>query len=173
MSRPMTDDEREELTAFLDGEGDSAARARVEARLNSEPAVRAEADALKKVWELLDTLPLPEPSPTFTSRTLDRLSAIRPVTSGSRTIPYLPAPPATSHFPWPWVAISVGGLVIGWLLTGLIGPKSPTVVKIDDPLLVQELRVIDSLPLYQTVESIEYLQALDKTNRFDADSVGP
>ena len=43
MSRPMTDDEREELTAFLDGEGDSAARARVEARLNSEPAVRAEA----------------------------------------------------------------------------------------------------------------------------------
>ena len=46
-------------------------------------------------------------------------------------------------------------------------------MKTDDPLLVQELRVIDSLPLYMTVESIEYLQALDKTNRFDADSVGP
>jgi anti-sigma factor RsiW len=173
MARPISDEEREELTAFLDGEADPAARARVESRLNSEPAVRAEADALKKVWELLDTLPVPEPSPTFTSKTLDRLSAIRPVTSGSQTMPWVPVAPSASRFPWPWVAIGLVGLIAGWLIAGYVGPKSPPVLKIDDPLLVKEFRLIENLPLYSAVESIEYLHALDKTNRFDADSVGP
>ena len=173
MARPISDEEREELTAFLDGEADPATRARVEARLNSEPAIRAEADALKKVWELLDTLPQPEPSPTFTSKTLDRLSAIRPVMSSSQTMPWVPAVPAASRFPWPWVAIGLFGLVVGWFGAAFVGPKSQSTLKIDDPLLVRELRLIDNLPLYTAVESIDYLHALDKTNRFDADSVGP
>lgn len=173
MARPMTEDEREELTAFLDGEVDPAARARVEARLNSEPAVRAEADALKKVWELLDTLPQPEPSPTFTSKTLDRLSAIRPVATSAMTAPYLSMPAPAGRFPWPWVAIGLGGLAIGWMLANWMVPGGPAIVRIDDPLLVHDLRVIDSLPLYTVVESIDYLHDLDKTNRFEADSVGP
>jgi anti-sigma factor RsiW len=173
MARPISDEEREELTAFLDGEADPAERARVEARLNSEPAIRAEADAFKRVWELLDTLPVPEPSPTFTSKTLDRLSAIRPAASISKTMPWVPSVPTASRFPWPWVAVGLGGLVAGWLIAGFVGPKNTPTLKIDDPLLVRELRLIDNLPLYTAVESIDYLQALDKTNRFDADSVGP
>ena len=39
--------------------------------------------------------------------------------------------------------------------------------------IADELRLIEDLPIYTAVESIDYLQALDKTNRFDADSVGP
>jgi anti-sigma factor RsiW len=173
MARPISDEEREELTAFLDGEADPAARARVEARLNSDPAVRAEADALKKVWELLDTLPMPEPSPTFTSKTLDRLGAIRPMASTSQTMPLGLNQRAASRVPWPWIVIGLGGLIAGWIIAGFIGPKSPPVLKIDDPQLVRDLRLIENLPLYTAVESMDYLHALDKTNRFDSDSVGP
>ena len=67
----------------------------------------------------------------------------------------------------------MGGLIAGWIVAGFVGPKSPPTLKIDDPLLVHDLRLIDDLPLYTAVESIDYLHALDKTNRFDADSVGP
>lgn len=173
MARPLTEDEREELTAYLDGEADATARARVEARLNSDASVRAEADALKKVWELLDTLPQAEPSPTFTSKTLDRLTAIRPVATPSTTLPWAPTQSMPRSSPWPWLAVAGCGLLAGWLAAGYFGPRAAPALKIDDPLLVRELRLIENLPLYTTVQTMEYLGALDKTNRFDADAVGP
>jgi hypothetical protein len=67
-----------ELVAYLDGELDAAAARRVEARLASDAKARARAASLKKTFDLLDYLPKPEPSPTFTSRTLDKLPAIQP-----------------------------------------------------------------------------------------------
>src|SRR5438105_4174376 len=76
------DDERQaDLIAFLDGEMDEAGAREFEGRLRREPNLRAEADALKRTWELLDFLPQPEPSPTFTSRTLDKVAVLRPASS--------------------------------------------------------------------------------------------
>ena len=68
----MTDDDRETLTAYLDGELDEVAEQAIEARLSQEPALRAELDALKQAWGLLDYLPGTVPSNDFTHRTLDR-----------------------------------------------------------------------------------------------------
>jgi hypothetical protein len=44
--------------------------------------MRAEAEALKKTWELLDYLPRPEPSTSFTHRTLERLAVAQTGSSG-------------------------------------------------------------------------------------------
>ena len=63
--------------AASDGELDPPAAQKVEARLAADPAFRTRADALKKTFALLDYLPRPEPSPTFTTRTLDRLPAVQ------------------------------------------------------------------------------------------------
>ena len=63
-SSPLNERERADLVAWLDGE------------LEGE-AARAEADALRKTWELLDYLPRPEPSASFTHRTLSRLAPAR------------------------------------------------------------------------------------------------
>src|SRR5437867_3498127 len=74
---PLTEQEQANLVAYLDGElPDEEARA-IEAKLSLEPEARAEAELLRRTWDLLDYLPKPEPSPTFTSRTISRLSPIR------------------------------------------------------------------------------------------------
>src|SRR5262245_2450641 len=74
---PMNEEERNDLVAYLDGEvdelGEDRARA-IETRINLDPTVRAEAETLKRTWDLLDYLPRPEASANFTGRTLDRLS---------------------------------------------------------------------------------------------------
>src|SRR5437016_255159 len=73
---PFTDADRAELVAYLDGELDRTGQQRVEARLGRDVRARAEAETLKRAWELLDYLPRPEPSPNFTERTLTRISAL-------------------------------------------------------------------------------------------------
>src|SRR5262249_41070651 len=67
----LTDEDRANLVAYLDGELDAEAAQALEAKLSVDPTARAEADALKRTWELLDYLPRPEPSPSFTHRTLE------------------------------------------------------------------------------------------------------
>ena len=45
--RPLTDDDRAEIVAYLDGELDPAGRQRVEARLNRDPRARTEPPAAR------------------------------------------------------------------------------------------------------------------------------
>jgi anti-sigma factor RsiW len=73
----------EDLVAYLDGELGTDGNEAIEARIGLDPTVRAEADALKRTWDLLDYLPRPEPSPNFTERTLSRLEPVRPIGSSS------------------------------------------------------------------------------------------
>ncbi len=75
---PAPDPFEAELVAYLDGELDTTAARNVEARLARDPAARARAAELKKSFDLLDYLPKPDPSPTFTTRTLDKLPAVKP-----------------------------------------------------------------------------------------------
>src|SRR5438445_6712327 len=72
--KPLTEQERADLVAYLDGEMDEKDARAMEAKINSDPAVRAEAEALKRTWDLLDYLPSQDPSPSFTHRTLERVS---------------------------------------------------------------------------------------------------
>src|SRR5689334_1695542 len=74
---PLTEQEKADLVAYLDGELTGAAARAVEAKLALNPAARAEAESLKRTWDLLDYLPRPEPSPSFTERTLSRLAPVR------------------------------------------------------------------------------------------------
>lgn len=85
---PPTDPFEAELVAYLDGELEPAAARKVEVRLAADPDARAKATALKRTFGLLDYLPKPEPSPTFTTRTLERLPVMKasPVQSGSQQL---------------------------------------------------------------------------------------
>src|SRR5262249_43053282 len=76
---PDTGDElAPDLVAFLDGELEAPAMEAIEAKISLDAVVRAEADALKKTWDLLDHLPRSEPSVTFTERTVSRIEPLRP-----------------------------------------------------------------------------------------------
>src|SRR5476651_301659 len=71
---PLNDDDKAELVAYLDGELDEAATHAVEAKIAADPHTRAELDALKQTWGMLDYLPKASPSPNFTNRTMERLT---------------------------------------------------------------------------------------------------
>src|SRR5205823_3534064 len=81
----LNDEDKANLVAFLDGELDERTAHALETKLNTDPQARAEAEALRRTWGLLDYLPRPEPSPSFTHRTLERLAAHRPLTGTVRT----------------------------------------------------------------------------------------
>lgn len=81
---PLNEDEKAELVAYLDGELDEASSHAIEAKLAADPDTRAELDALKQTWGMLDFLPKSNPSPNFTNRTMERLTLEK--VGGSKTM---------------------------------------------------------------------------------------
>ena len=61
----------QELTAYLDGELDQAARDRVEARLGSDREYLAQMQQLQQTWDLLDQIPESVPAKSFTEKTME------------------------------------------------------------------------------------------------------
>jgi hypothetical protein len=117
----LTERERADLVAYLDGElGGEAARA-LEAKLNLSPEARAEADSLKRTWDLLDFLPRAEPSPRFTERTLSRLSPVSAVRPGALAVP--------AWHRWAggalWAVAVVAAFVAGWAGYNLLAGREP------------------------------------------------
>ncbi|MDY3553722.1 hypothetical protein R5W24_002835 [Gemmata sp. JC717] len=105
---PPPDPFEADLVAYLDGELDPAAARRVEDRLAEDPAARARAAELKKSFDLLDYLPTAGPSPNFTTRTLEKLPAVRPpASSGTRSRPVEPSPVGTRSGASPFVSTSM------------------------------------------------------------------
>jgi anti-sigma factor RsiW len=157
----LNDAERADLVAYLDGELTGAAAQALEAKLSLHPEARAEADALRRTWDLLDYLPRPEPSPTFTHRTLSRVVPARS-RSGTRG-------------PWPprrrwllgagWAAALLLAGVTGYAGFHLLAPHGP-----GDKELVRDLRLIENKRLYDLVEDIDFLQALDEPDLFGDDN---
>ena len=80
----LTDEDRDNLAAFLDGELDEKASQALEAKLNRDPEARQVVEAMRQAWSMLEYLPRPEPSPAFTHRTLERLTLAlsRPTSTG-------------------------------------------------------------------------------------------
>jgi anti-sigma factor RsiW len=157
---PLSDQERVDLVAYLDGElGGEAARA-LEAKLSLNPEARAEADALRRTWELLDHLPSPEPSAAFTHRTMERLTLVRARDGGGRR--------------WRTRCLAAGWaaslLLAGW--AGYAGftffaPREP-----GERELVHDLRVIENKRMYDLVEDLDFWRSLDRPDLFGDDSLG-
>jgi anti-sigma factor RsiW len=162
----LNEQDRSDLVAYLDGElPDEAARA-LEAKLSLDPKARAEAESLRKTWELLDYLPRPEPSPTFTHRTLEKLAIQRPV-------------PVRRRLPWlaaglGWAAAlmlaAVGGLGIARLLWPPDGASARERAEVE--VLVQNPRVIEYKRVYEQVEDLDFLRTLDEPDLFGDEDTG-
>jgi anti-sigma factor RsiW len=156
MSEPshLNEQEQADLVAYLDGELTGEAARALEAKLSLNPSVRAEADALRRTWELLDHLPRPQPSPRFTHRTLERLSPVRAGDQRGQL----------------WRSRCLGlGWVAALLLSGWVGyagynwlaPREP-----GDKELIHDLRLIENKRYYDRVEDLEFWRALDTPDLF-------
>jgi len=163
-NRPLNEEEQADLVAYLDGElqGDSARD--IEARLGQDASIRAEADALKQAWDLLDYLPRPEPSANFTHRTLERLEPIK-----SRSLPssrwqrWRPR-----FFAVGWAAAVILAFLGGEFGFQFFASRQPP----GDRELVRELRLIENKRLYEIGENVEFLRQLDHPDLFGDESAG-
>jgi anti-sigma factor RsiW len=160
---PLNEKDRAELVAYLDGElPDEAARA-MEARIALDPAVRAEAEALQRTWDLLDFLPRPEPSPSFTARTMSRVGPL------SRSAGLRAPRPWWKRlaFAGGWAAAVLAAALGGYLGYGRLVPREP-----GDEELVRDLRLIENKRFYDMVGDIDFLNQLDDPDLFGEDASG-
>jgi anti-sigma factor RsiW len=165
---PLTDAERADLVAYLDGELAGDARRAIEARINVDPLWRAEAASLKRAWDLLDYLPQPEPSPNFTQRTLSKLEPIR---RPDRRKPDR-FEPDRRLLRWVglgggWAAAALLAAMIGYQLYPRGGPQGP-----GERELIRDLRVIENKHFYDQVPDLDFLRGLDQPELFGEESRG-
>jgi hypothetical protein len=156
----LNEQERADLVAYLDGElGGEAARA-LEAKLSLHPEARAEADALRRTWDLLDFLPRPEPSAAFTHRTLERLTLVRAGDGGRGRW-------RARFRAAGWAAALLVGGWAGYAGYNFFVPPRP-----GERELVHDLRVIENKRLYDLVEDLDFWRSLDRPDLFGDDSSG-
>jgi anti-sigma factor RsiW len=160
----LNEREREELVAYLDGELDGKRAREVEARISLDPAVRAEAEALRQAWDLLEYLPRAEPSTGFTHRTLERLAVTRRATVAAPR-----RPSWLRGLAWAAAILLAAGL--GYVVVSRLGPsgvQSQEGADVEEQM-AQHLHVIQNQHLYELVDDLEILQALDDPNLFGDD----
>jgi anti-sigma factor RsiW len=177
---PWSTEDRDNLVAYLDGELDEATARTLEARLARDPRARQELEALKRSWELLDYLPRPEPSPQFTSKTMQRLSGAAPVTAtaladddGGIDVELV------THLPrrWPawltgmcWTAVVLLAGVGGYQTTKSAMVRRIPAEPVDaDALLVKDLQLFENLKQFNHAEDVNFLRALDVSGLFNED----
>jgi anti-sigma factor RsiW len=160
--KPLSETEREDLVAYLDGElGEEEARA-VESKLNLDARARTEADELQRAWDLLDYLPQAEPSPTFTERTVSRIAALRPAapTAGVRRR-------RLWAVGFGWAAAVLVAAAAGFAGVTFLVPEDRT-----DEELARDLRVIENRRLYEPVPDIYFLWELSHPDLFGDEGPG-
>ncbi|HUR53399.1 MAG TPA: hypothetical protein VMZ71_04685 [Gemmataceae bacterium] len=176
-----------ELVADLDGELDPAAARKVEAKLAGDPTLRARATALKKTFDLLDFLPRPEPSPTFATRTIDQIPAVKAAVSAV-AVPTASAPAVSSSAPillrtgtgpavvpsrvrlWAGAVLFAGLIALagGYFATAVARPYFFPVTRLPDTDTVPlaDLRVIERLPVYAVADDIDFVVKLSEAEYF-------
>jgi ferric-dicitrate binding protein FerR (iron transport regulator) len=157
-SSPLTEQEHADLVAYLDGELEGEAARAMAARISLDPQVRAEADALSRAWEMLEYLPKAEPSPTFTHRTVERISALGPARPGR-------------HRTW--------ALALGWAASlllaaagGFLGINQFYPADHTDEELARDLPVIENRRLYEPIDDIDFVWGLNRPDLFGDENPG-
>jgi anti-sigma factor RsiW len=165
---PADDELSEALTAYLDGELPYEQQLAIEARINSDPAVRRELEKLRRAWEMLDYLPRKEPSPDFTQRTISQLTLI-PLSQST--------PVATRRFALPpligWLALWLVMVVAGYGLTALADYQ----LKLFHPRLdleaelPSERSIAEHLRIYRHIDDLDFARQLDRPELFGDETI--
>lgn len=163
----LSEDERAELVAYLDGELDEQATQAVEARIATDPDARAELDALKQTWGMLDYLPRANPSPNFTHRTMEKLTLES--VPGTATSKLTAAAPARrigwTNMSWWAAGILVAAGLGFWAAPHLLPTPVDSISESDEPL-VRHLRIIEKWRYYENVDERDFLDGLAQPDLF-------
>jgi anti-sigma factor RsiW len=147
---------QEELVAYLDGELDAAARARVEERLVEDEAYRQKLARLERAWHMLDALPRTEADAKLTQSTIEM------VTVAARE-ELQDAEQSARRRKW----LGWGAALVALVAAGLLGYRIiDRVASRPNEQLAQDLPVIEKVELYRHVDSVDFLRQLEQEGLF-------
>ena len=147
----LSPEDRDNLTAYLDGELDENATRRIESILTSSAVARNEVEALARTYDLLDSLPRPKAPDDFTQRTVAtaKLDTYRKPFTQQKW--FRPAQRAAVLAAWLAALTTVSA--IGYAITNRWIPQP-------EDEIVRQLPVLQNLDTYNEVKDAEFLQRL-------------
>ena len=154
----LTDEDRMNLVAFLDGElDDDALGQRLEEKVAQSVSVRKEVQALEKTWGMLDWLPHPELPVDFASQTVTRIHSQQ-----------LRAEMIEGQFKY-WTTVTaraiawaacVAAMVVAGFASLRYAWRDPT------RELINHLEIVENLETYLAIPDVKFLDDISRINMF-------
>jgi anti-sigma factor RsiW len=153
----LTQEERANLVAFLDGELSEVDSRSISAKMAGSPAVRREIELLQRTWDLLDILPRPRAPEDLLTRTVSLASA--ETLPDDRLVATLHRALARVGRVIALALIAAGGFAAAYAGTRWAWPDRTA-------RLARELSIVERLDAYRQVERLEYVEQLDQLSNF-------
>lgn len=152
-------EQRDNLVAYLDGELEEDTTQYIDQVLAKSEVARHEVEALARTWELLDLLPRPNATDTFTERTMTtlRVSEVRTNMVDQPWFGYVRKAAVAAV----WVAVLLVSASAGYMVT------TRAIANPHDELLTN-LELLKSLDMYQEIGSMSFASELQRLGTFNA-----
>ena len=147
----LTTDQRDSLTAYLDGELEEDMTRQIETVLAQSTVARNDVEVLAKTYELLDLLPRPKASGEFTEKTIQTAKLGEVKTDPRQTMWYRQGKRIVRWVSW--AALLFVAACVSYSMARYRAPRQ-------DDLLLDNLDVIRNLDDYEKAGSFEFLDAL-------------
>src|SRR5262245_36121083 len=154
----LSSDQRENLTAYLDGELDEAATQEIGQVLAVSEVARHEVDMLSRTWDMLNVLPTHRASEEFTRKTMTNLRASEQGGAGAAgEMIYRNARRGVVLTMWAGVLVACGYL--GFMATNHWVPN-------EYEQLLDDYDVISNLDKYSEIGDADFLKVLESKHTF-------
>jgi anti-sigma factor RsiW len=151
-----SDEFREELVSYLDGELDAEQSRQVEQRAAVEPGARRLLEDFDRSWHMLDELDSPPTSEDFTRTTLEMV-ALAAAKDAAKAKAEAPRRRRRATL---WIAAGLlGAAAAGFFIVAAVVPDP-------NAELLRDLPILERLDQYHQTESIEFLRALNEKKVF-------
>ena len=153
----LTDHERANLVAFLDGELEEEDAQGLETKIARSPSARKEVEALEKTWTMLEWLPRVEAPADFTDQTISRIHSQQMraelIEGGLKRVVVIAAKVIG------WVASVAAAVAIGFVGVRYAWP---------DPTrkLIEDLEIVENLEALREIPDIKFLDDVSRLGFF-------
>jgi anti-sigma factor RsiW len=157
LTEPTTIDE--EIVAYLDGELDTEAMARVERRLTDDPGYRSRLSQLQHAWDLLDNLRRTEADDEFVQSTVAMVAVQAEQEAKTQKLRIV------RQRNMAWLALAAVALLS---IAGGYAALHRRMTRADRNL-VRDLPVIEHVDEYLNIDDVSFLKQLERENLFAAE----
>jgi anti-sigma factor RsiW len=149
----------EEIVAYLDGELDMEAAAKVERRLADDPRYNARLNQLQRAWDMLDNLRRSEADDDFVNSTVAMVAVQAEEAARTQALK------AVRRRNFTWLALAAA-LVLS-MATAFLAIQQR--LGRENRQLVRNLPLIERVDEYSNVDSFEFVKQLEQEDLFSAE----